>query len=113
MSSFMMNDQEVYGGMKLYVCWGTFPVPWPRRGPSWRPAAHPCKRAHDAMREAGYAPDVVRVYSFGGLPNITRGRREVQRLTGQRRVPVLLLPDGSPICGSDSIVAWARANPAR
>jgi hypothetical protein len=22
--------------MKLYVCWGTFPVPWPRKG-DWRP----------------------------------------------------------------------------
>jgi hypothetical protein len=38
--------------MKLYVCWGTFPVPWPRRSASWRPDAHPCKVAYDALRVA-------------------------------------------------------------
>jgi len=28
--------------MKLYVCWGTFPVPWPHREASWRPGARLC-----------------------------------------------------------------------
>src|SRR3712207_4675092 len=74
--------------MKLYVCWGTFPVPWPRRGAPWRPSAHPCKRAHDALKEAGHSPEVVRVYSFKSLPDITPGRREVARLTGDSAVPV-------------------------
>ncbi|HEX2085558.1 MAG TPA: glutathione S-transferase N-terminal domain-containing protein [Solirubrobacteraceae bacterium] len=98
--------------MRLYVCWGTFPVPWPRRGASWRPAAHPCKRAHDALREAGHAPEVVRVYGFAGLPDVTPGRREVRRLTGDSVVPVLALDDGSVVRESDAIVAWARENPA-
>ena len=99
--------------MKLYVCWGTFPVPWPRRGASWRPAAHPCKRAHDAVREAGHDPEVVRVYGFGQLPDMTRGRREVRRLTGQSYVPVLVLDNGQIIQGSESIAAWAQATPGR
>jgi len=47
--------------MKPYVCWGTFAVPWPQRSASWRLAAHPCKRAHDALTDAGHAPDVVKV----------------------------------------------------
>lgn len=98
--------------MKLYVCWGTFPVPWPRRGASWRPAAHPCKRAHDALEKAGHAPEVVRVYSFGQLPDLTRGRREVKRLTGQSYVPVLALEDGQVIQGSENVVAWAGSNPS-
>ena len=99
--------------MKLYVCWGTFPVPWPRRHASWRPGAHPCKRAHDALNEAGHSPDVVRVHSFGRLPDLTRGRRAVRRLTGQSYVPVLLLDDGQVITSSDAIVAWARQHPRR
>ena len=94
--------------MKLYVCWGTFPVPWPRRGGSWRPAAHPCKRAFDALVAAGHAPDVVRTYGLARLPDITRGRREVKRLTGESFVPVLVDDDGQIIAGSDRIVAWAR-----
>jgi glutathione S-transferase len=98
--------------VKLYVCWGTFPVPWPRRGASWRARAHPCKRAHDALAEAGHSPDVVRVYGFKGLPYVTRGRREVERLSGQTAVPVLVLDDGTVVTDSSDIVAWAGENPA-
>ena len=96
--------------MKIYHCWGTFPVRWPRRGASWRPGAHPCKRAYDALRDAGHAPDVARVYGFAALPDITRGRRAVKRLTGASFVPVLALDGGEVVQGSDDIVAWARAN---
>ena len=98
--------------MTLYVCWGTFPVPWPRKGAPWRPGAHPCKRAHDALRAAGHEPDVVRAYGFAGLPDVTRARREVRRLTGDSLVPVLVLDDGRVIHDSNDIVAWARDNPA-
>src|SRR5215218_4509156 len=96
--------------MKLYVCWGTFPVPWPRRDASWRPRAHPCKRAHDALTDAGYAPEVVRTYGFAAWPDITRGRKEVKRLTRDSYVPVLVLDDGEVIPDSKNIVAWAQAN---
>ena len=98
--------------MKLYVCWGTFPVPWPRKGAPWRPAAHPCKRANDALVEAGHAPKVVRVFGLGSLPDVTPGRRQVRRLTGQSFVPVLALDDGGVVQGSDDIVRWAREHPA-
>src|SRR5687768_7513650 len=98
--------------MKLYVCWGTFPVPWPRRGATWRPGGHPCKRAHDALKSAGHSPDVVRVYGLAPLPDITRGRRDVKRLTGESFVPVLVLDDGTVVKESARIVEWARANPA-
>ncbi len=98
--------------MKLYVCWGTFPVPWPRRGATWRPHAHPCKVAYDALRDAGHEPEVTRVYGLAELPDLTRGRREVKRLTGESFVPVLVLDDGELISDSKRIAAWARANPA-
>jgi glutathione S-transferase len=98
--------------MRLFVCWGTFPVPWPRRGASWKPSAHPCKKAHDALQAAGYSPEVVRVYGFGQLPDLTPGRREVKRLTGASFVPVLVLDDGRVITDSADIADWAEQNPA-
>ncbi len=99
--------------MKLYVCWGTFPVPWPRRGAPWRPAAHPCKVAYDALTAAGHSPEVVRAYGFGQLPDLTRRRREVKRLTGESWVPVLVLGDGQFVKGSQEIARWAQDNAAR
>jgi hypothetical protein len=98
--------------MKLYVCWGTFPVPWPRHGTSWAPDAHPCKKAHDALKEAGHSPDVVKSYGFGFLPDLTAGRKKVNQLTGQSYVRVLVLDDGETIADSENIADWARNNPA-
>jgi glutathione S-transferase len=51
------------------------------------------------------------VYGFAGLPDVTRGRREVRRLTGDSLVPVLVLDDGTVIKESGAIVAWAAENP--
>jgi hypothetical protein len=93
--------------MKLYVCYGTFKTP--------RPGGHPCANAYHALRDAGHDPQVVRAYGLGVLPrlfNMTKGRREVERLSGNRMVPTLLLDNGTVIDGSREIVSWARANPA-
>jgi hypothetical protein len=93
--------------MKLYVCWGTWK-------PAPRPGGHPCGQAYHALKDAGHDPEVVMSYGFAPLPelfNRTRGRREVQELTGNRWVPTLLLDDGSVIDGSRKIIDWARANP--
>jgi hypothetical protein len=93
--------------MKLYVCYGLFKSP--------RPGGHPCRNAHEALREAGYEPKMVKSYGLGLLPkvfNMTKGRQEVERLTGNRMVPTLVLDDGNVIDGSRKIVAWARAHPA-
>jgi glutathione S-transferase len=93
--------------MKLYVCYGLFKSP--------RPGGHPCRNAHEALREAGYDPEVVKSYGLGILPkalNMTKGRQEVERLTGNRMVPTLVLDDGAVIDGSHEIAAWAQAHPA-
>ena len=92
--------------MKLYVCYGTFSTP--------RPGGHPCGNAYHALREAGHSPEVIKSYGLGMLPKIfnqTPGRREVERLSGNRMVPTVVLDDGSVIDGSNEIVGWARANP--
>lgn len=94
--------------MKLYVCYGTWT-------PAPRPGGHPCGRAYHALKDAGHDPDVVRAYGLGILPdalNLTPGRREVKRLTGNTWVPLLVKDDGTFIQGSREIAAWAEANPA-
>ena len=92
--------------MKLYVCWGTFQAPW-------RPGGHPCRNAYRALREAGWEPDVERVYGWAPLPdflNPTRGK--IRELTGNEWVPVLVTDDDEVVQGSDKIAAWALDNPA-
>ena len=94
--------------MKLYICWGTFQTP--------RPGGHPCANAYNAVREAGYDPEVVKVHGLGIGPKflnvMTDGRREVEKLTGQREVPVLVTDSGEIVQDSREIAAWAEAHPA-
>jgi len=91
--------------MKLYICWGEFPSP--------RPGGHPCRNAAQALREAGYEPDVKKVYGLGALPAFMNPtRKEVRELTGSDWVPVLVTDDGAVVQDSKRIVAWAKAHPA-
>ena len=90
--------------MKLYVCWGTFQVPGAR--------SHPCRNALLALRSAGHEPTVVKVRGFGGLPDMTAGRREVRRLSGQSWVPLLVTDDEEVIHGASEIIAWAGGEAA-
>jgi glutathione S-transferase len=90
--------------VKLYVCWGTFPT---------LGHAHACRDAHRALLEAGYEPEVVKVYGLGVGPSLfqwtTDGRREVEELSGQRVVPVLVTDEGEVINESARIVEWAAS----
>ena len=91
--------------MKLYVCWGTFPSP--------RPGGHPCRNAYHALKEAGWDPDVEKVYGLGILGDaLNPTRREVRRISGQNMVPVLVTDDDEVVSGSKKIASWARDNPA-
>jgi glutathione S-transferase len=79
------------------------------------PMAHPCGRAAKALDDAGHAYELKTVkggaMKFWTLPNRARDRAEVERLSGQRAVPILVLDDGSVIVGSGAIAHWAEANP--
>jgi hypothetical protein len=88
--------------MRLYVCYGTF-------GP---PERHPCANAHQALAAAGHDPEIVKTYGCYGTDRLFRGRHEVKRLTGNFKVPTLVLDDGTVIDDSHNIVAWANAHPA-
>jgi glutathione S-transferase-like protein len=98
--------------VKLYVCWGTWTGATPR--PFRRAESHPCGVANEALKDAGYDPDVVRCFGWAELPkvfNLTPGRRQVKKLTGELTVPVLVTDDGEVVAGSSEIAAWAQANP--
>jgi glutathione S-transferase len=73
------------------------------------PPVHPCRLAHEALRKNGheYKTEVLdRNHPFGLF---TKGRRpELKRISGQEKLPVLQLPDGSTVNGSRAIMRWAR-----
>lgn len=80
------------------------------------PLAHPCGRAAKALDDAGHAYELKTVkggsLKFWTWPSRAEDRAEVERLSGQRGVPILVLDDETVITGSGRIVDWARANPA-
>jgi len=87
--------------VRLYVCYGTFGS-----------GGHPCAKAHDALREAGYEPEVERVYGGYFSNPVFPGRRKVKELSGSYNVPTLVLDDGTVVDESQRIVDWAASNPA-
>jgi glutathione S-transferase len=76
------------------------------------PLAHPCGRAAKALDDGGHSYEWKKVK--GGTlklwtwPSRARDRAEVERLSGQRSVPILVLDDGEVIAGSGEIVRWAK-----
>jgi glutathione S-transferase len=75
------------------------------------PPPHACKRAQRTLRSAGH--DFDKVIAARGIPFglFTTGRRpELKKLSGQEKLPVLRLADGSTISGSANIIAWARTH---
>ena len=97
--------------MKLYTC------PFETHGGSLPgPLAHPCGKAAKALDDAGHGYEVEKVGGGIGMPwtwpNRAKDRAEVQRLSGRRSVPILVLDDGEVIAGSGDIVKWAAENPS-
>jgi hypothetical protein len=86
----------------LHVCYGTF-------GSAER---HPCAKAHQALTAAGHQPRVLKTGGCYATDPLWSGRRAIKRLTGNYKVPTLILDDGRIIDDSEHIVAWAAANPA-
>ena len=80
------------------------------------PIAHPCGRAAKALDDAGYAYETKQVkggtLKFWTWSSRARDRAEVERLSGQRAVPIVVLDDGEVVSGSGAIVRWAGEHPA-
>jgi glutathione S-transferase len=91
--------------MVLYTC---------TDGKSLAALGHPCGKAAKALDERGHSYEMKQVkggrMKLWTLPNRARDRAEIERLSGQRGVPILVLDGGEVITGSGSIVSWAREN---
>jgi glutathione S-transferase len=79
--------------IKLHRCSGTFIK-----------GGHPCWKAEKALNEAGIEYEVVH------HPAFPRSRRaEVERLSGQRKLPIIEFEDGTFLLESSEIVDRAKA----
>jgi glutathione S-transferase len=77
--------------------------------------AHPCAKAGNALKAAGYEYELKTVGGYRLMP-WTWGRRkqdreEVRKLSGTDEVPILVLDDGEVISGSGTIAKWAKEHP--
>lgn len=76
------------------------------------PRFHPCRRVHEALDAAGHSYETVvfdRNRPFGLL---TGGKRpKLKEISGQEKLPVLVLDDGRVISGSGAIIGWAKDTP--
>jgi hypothetical protein len=98
--------------------------PWSSARARWRrlpaacpvPLAHPCGRAAKALDDTGHQYEIKQVkggsFQFWTWPSRAKDRAEVEQLSRQRGVPILVLDNGEVIAGSGDIVSWARANEA-
>jgi glutathione S-transferase len=80
------------------------------------PLAHPCGRAAVELDKAGHTYEWKKVkggtLKFWSWPSRAKDRAEIEELSGQRGVPILVLDDGEVIAGSGEIVRWAHEHPA-
>lgn len=90
--------------MKLYTC-GT--------GTGFGSVGHPCGKAADALKKAGHAVEVEKVGGRRLAPWTMNNdqRQEVERLSGSKHLPILVLDDGTVLKNSGEIVEWAKAHP--
>jgi Glutathione S-transferase, N-terminal domain len=61
---------------------------------------------------AGHEPNVVKTGGCYRTDPLFSGRRAVKRLSGNYKVPTLVLNDGTVVDGSENIAAWAPRNAA-
>ncbi|MEI2703542.1 MAG: glutathione S-transferase N-terminal domain-containing protein [Baekduia sp.] len=90
--------------MDLYTCM------FKTSGPA---SLHACAKAGKALDEAGHSYELKPVKGGRSMPwTLKKHRGEVEKLSGQKLVPILVLDDGEVIVSSQKIADWARENPA-
>lgn len=77
------------------------------------PLLHPCAKADKALNKAGIEHDKI-VYGQGKpFGRGTEGTRpDLAEVSGQEKLPVLVLPGGETVAGSKQIVSWAKSQNA-
>jgi glutathione S-transferase len=73
------------------------------------PSVHPCRRAEEALATAGIDHERAVFDTNRPFGLFTSGKRpELKAMSGQEKLPVLELPDGSTVNGGGAIAAWAE-----
>ena len=86
----------------LYVC----------HGDEGGPRVHPCRRVQEAMNAKGIEYDKVVAAHGSPIPFLRKGSRdELEAATGSKKLPVLMLPDGTALRPSRAILAWVAEQP--
>jgi glutathione S-transferase len=81
----------------LYVC----------HGDDGGPRMHPCRRVQEALRAADIEYDKVIAAHGSPWPFMRKGsREELRAATGDTKLPVMKLPDGSTLTHSRAILKW-------
>src|SRR5215204_2680842 len=81
----------------LFVC----------HGDDGGPRVHPCRRVQEALRAAGIEYEKVIAAHGHPVPFLRKGsREELRKATGDTKLPVLKLPDGTIITHSRAILSW-------
>jgi len=81
----------------LFVC----------HGDEGGPRVHPCRRVQEALKEAGIDYEKVIAAHGHPIPFLRKGsREELREATGDTKLPVLKLPDGTVITHSRAILSW-------
>ena len=81
----------------LFVC----------HGDDQGPRMHPCRRVQEALRAAGIEYEKVIAGHGHPIPFLRKGSREdLRAATGDTKLPVLKLPDGTIITHSSRILSW-------
>jgi glutathione S-transferase len=81
----------------LYVC----------HGDDGGPKLHPCRRVQEALRAAGIEYEKVIAAHGSPIPFLRKGSREdLRAATGDTKLPVLKLADGTVISPSKAIFSW-------
>lgn len=77
---------------------------------------HPCAKAGGALTDAGHEYEIKTVGGYRMMPwtwrTRAKDRAEVERLSGTKEVPILVLDDGEVVSGSGEIARWAKSHPA-
>jgi glutathione S-transferase len=77
------------------------------------PKIHPCRRAHEALDAAGIEHDKNIFDKNRPMGLFTSGKRPaLKAMSGQEKLPVLELPDGTTVNGGSAIVRWAEEHAA-
>lgn len=79
------------------------------QGDDGGPRIHPCRRVQEALRAAGIDYDKQIAAHGSPIPFLRQGSREsVREVTGDTKLPAMLLPDGTVLHHSRAILSWVK-----